>query len=53
MPFFFWIQQDVRFRDKYAAPKQWVSIMKNSIADLTPVFNTQRMVLEYLHKYYR
>jgi len=37
----------------YAAPKQWVSIMKNSIADLTPVFNTQRMVLEYLHKYYQ
>lgn len=36
----------------YAAPKQWVTIMKNSIADLTTVFNTQRMVLEYLHKYY-
>jgi glycogen phosphorylase len=36
----------------YANPKQWVSIMKNSIADIGPVFNTHRMVLEYLHKYY-
>ncbi len=36
----------------YAKPKQWLAIMKNSIADLTPVFNTHRMVLEYVHKYY-
>jgi starch phosphorylase len=36
----------------YANPKQWVSIMKNSIADISPVFNTQRMVLEYRQKYY-
>jgi len=36
----------------YASPKHWVQIMKNSIADVTPVFNTHRMVLEYLHKYY-
>jgi len=36
----------------YANPKQWLNIMKNSIADLTPVFNTHRMVLEYVHKYY-
>jgi len=26
--------------------------MKNSIADLTPDFNTHRMVLEYVQKYY-
>jgi starch phosphorylase len=36
----------------YAAPKKWTSIMKHSIADITPFFNTHRMVLEYLHKYY-
>lgn len=36
----------------YANPNRWTGIMKRSIADLTPVYNTQRMVLEYLHKYY-
>ena len=36
----------------YANPKQWLSIMKSSIADIGPVFNTHRMVLEYLQKYY-
>ncbi|SFM49654.1 alpha-glucan family phosphorylase [Thermodesulforhabdus norvegica] len=36
----------------YAAPHQWTRIMKHSIADITPYFNTHRMVLEYLHKYY-
>jgi starch phosphorylase len=37
----------------YAKPKQWLSIMKRSISDLTPQFNTHRMVLEYFHKYYK
>jgi glycogen phosphorylase len=36
----------------YANQKLWLSIMKSSIADCAPVFNTQRMVLDYLHKYY-
>jgi glycogen phosphorylase len=36
----------------YSKPKQWLSIMKNSIADCAPVYNTHRMVSEYLHKYY-
>ncbi len=36
----------------YAAPRKWLQIMKNSIGDITPFFNTHRMVLEYLHKYY-
>lgn len=36
----------------YANPRQWVSIMKNSIADVGPFFNTHRMVSDYLHKYY-
>ena len=31
--------------------RQWLVIMENSIAGLPPVFNTHRMVLEYLHKY--
>lgn len=37
----------------YANPKQWLSIAKNSIADVGPFFNTHRMVSEYLHKYYQ
>jgi glycogen phosphorylase len=36
----------------YANPKQWMAIMKSSIADVGPVFNTHRMVLEYQRKYY-
>lgn len=36
----------------YANPRQWTSIMKRSISDLTPFFNTHRMVMEYVHKYY-
>lgn len=36
----------------YANPKQWLSIMRKSISDITPQFNTHRMVLEYFHKYY-
>jgi starch phosphorylase len=37
----------------YTGQKHWVGIMKNSIADCASVFNTQRMVLDYLHKYYQ
>ncbi len=36
----------------YANPKRWTNILKHSIGDIGPVFNTQRMVLEYLHRYY-
>jgi glycogen phosphorylase len=36
----------------YASPKRWTGITKSSIADCGPVFNTQRMVLDYVHKYY-
>ncbi len=36
----------------YASPKRWTSITKSSIADCGPVFNTQRMVMDYVHKYY-
>jgi len=37
----------------YANPKQWMSIMKNSIADVCSYFNTHRMVMEYFHKSYQ
>lgn len=37
----------------YANPKQWMSIMKSSIADVCSYFNTHRMVMEYFHKYYQ
>lgn len=37
----------------YANPKQWLSIMRHSISDITPQFNTHRMVMEYFHRYYR
>ncbi len=37
----------------YANPKQWMSIMKGSIADVCSYFNTHRMVMEYFHKYYQ
>ncbi|QCQ22612.1 alpha-glucan family phosphorylase [Desulfoglaeba alkanexedens ALDC] len=36
----------------YASPRKWTDVMKNSMADVSPFFNTHRMVLEYLHKYY-
>ena len=36
----------------YANRKHWISIMKRSIADICPVFNTHRMVMDYVHKYY-
>ncbi|UCG14803.1 MAG: alpha-glucan family phosphorylase [Deltaproteobacteria bacterium] len=37
----------------YANRPQWLKIMKASICDCAPRFNTQRMVKEYLEKYYR
>jgi starch phosphorylase len=37
----------------YANRPQWLRMMKASICDCTPRFNTQRMVEEYLDKYYR
>ncbi len=36
----------------YASQKRWVGIMKSSIADIAPVYNTHRMVSEYMRKYY-
>jgi starch phosphorylase len=36
----------------YANPKQWTKITKSAIADMAPVFNTHRMVLDYFRNYY-
>lgn len=33
-------------------PRRWINMMKNSIKKLVPVFNTNRMVMEYTTKYY-
>ncbi|MGC9195425.1 MAG: alpha-glucan family phosphorylase [Syntrophobacteraceae bacterium] len=37
----------------YANPRKWLAIMRRSISDITPYFNTHRMVLEYFRNYYR
>ncbi|MGC8494276.1 MAG: alpha-glucan family phosphorylase [Syntrophobacteraceae bacterium] len=37
----------------YANPRKWLSIMRRSISDITPYFNTHRMVMEYYRNYYR
>jgi len=33
-------------------PRQWIARMKESLMKLSPVFNTNRMVMEYTEKYY-
>ncbi len=33
-------------------PRGWIRIMKNSMATLGPIFNTNRMVKEYFNKFY-
>lgn len=33
-------------------PRQWIEIMKNSMISVVPVFNTYRMVKEYMEKFY-
>jgi glycogen phosphorylase len=33
-------------------PRNWISMMKNSMKKLGPVYNTHRMVEEYAHKFY-
>jgi starch phosphorylase len=39
-------------RDDRDVPRQWVGRMKQSIAELAPVFNTNRMVQQYTAKLY-
>ncbi len=40
-------------RDEHGVPRQWVARMKNCISTLAPMFNTNRMVQEYVQKLYR
>ncbi len=39
-------------RDDRGIPRQWVGMMKESIAQLGPVYNTNRMVRQYAEQYY-
>ncbi|MBI5208157.1 MAG: alpha-glucan family phosphorylase [Candidatus Firestonebacteria bacterium] len=39
-------------RDKDQIPYNWISLIKSSLKKLNPVFNTNRMVCEYLEKFY-
>ncbi len=39
-------------RDAVGIPKGWIKRMRNAIRTLIPVYNTNRMVMEYADKYY-
>lgn len=39
-------------RGRDGIPRRWVTMMKNSLDKLSPVFNTNRMVREYTEKFY-
>jgi starch phosphorylase len=39
-------------RDEKGVPVRWVNMMRGSISELTPEFNTGRMVKEYHEKFY-
>jgi starch phosphorylase len=40
-------------RDETGNPADWIAMMKNSIATLTPKFSSDRMVGEYVQKIYK
>jgi starch phosphorylase len=40
-------------RDSEGLPRQWIAMMKNSIATLLPEFNSDRMVEEYARRIYK
>ncbi len=40
-------------RDAGGLPRAWIRRMRNSMRTLIPTFNTDRMVAEYVEKYYR
>jgi starch phosphorylase len=40
-------------RDSEGLPRQWIAMMKNSIATLLPEFNSNRMVEEYARRIYK
>ena len=39
-------------RDDAGVPRGWVNVMKEAITTVAPVFSTQRMVQDYVHKLY-
>ena len=39
-------------RDKTGIPREWLSIVKNSMESILSTFNTTRMVIDYVKKYY-
>lgn len=40
-------------REVDGLPHEWLNKIRESMSSLTPVFNTNRMVMEYTEKYYR
>jgi starch phosphorylase len=40
-------------RSRDGLPRDWIALMKRSIRELSPVFNTQRMVRQYFEEAYR
>jgi glycogen phosphorylase len=39
-------------RGRDGIPHKWLKMMRHSIATLVPVYNTDRMLVEYTTKYY-
>jgi glucan phosphorylase len=39
-------------RGKDGTPHDWLKRVRHSIIDLVPVYNTHRMVAEYIRKFY-
>jgi starch phosphorylase len=39
-------------RDSHDIPRKWIQRIRNSMQSLIPVYNTDRMVAEYVKKYY-
>jgi starch phosphorylase len=39
-------------RDSHDIPRKWIQRIRNSMQSLVPVYNTDRMVAEYVKKYY-
>ena len=39
-------------RDKTGIPRKWVARVRNAMRSIVPVYNTHRMVSEYVKKYY-
>lgn len=39
-------------RDNHGIPRSWIARIRHSMKTLIPVYNTDRMVAEYVHKYY-